>query len=161
MLHVICTPLRPGHLTVRVGDSLWRSEEIVTNLVFRLSMQLLLLLLSLSSSLLLLLLLSSLLLLSLCCCCCGFSTHVLCYHKGFFADRKQTRRSISVTSRSLIRSRSEISQQVQNTYSVVCYGGVTLSFSPQSFDPGDCWRPLLDTAARYCHDQYQIMATSV
>ena len=29
MLHVICTPLWPGHLSVRVGDSSRRSEEIV------------------------------------------------------------------------------------------------------------------------------------
>ena len=29
MLHVICTRLRPGHLSVRVGDSLRRCEEIV------------------------------------------------------------------------------------------------------------------------------------
>ena len=29
MLHVNCTRLRPGHLSVRVGDSLRRSEEIV------------------------------------------------------------------------------------------------------------------------------------
>ena len=29
MLHVICTRLRPGHLSVRVGDSSRRCEEIV------------------------------------------------------------------------------------------------------------------------------------
>ena len=29
MLYVICTPLRPGHLSVRVGDILRRSKEIV------------------------------------------------------------------------------------------------------------------------------------
>ena len=29
MLHVICTRLRPGHLSVRVGDGSRRSEEIV------------------------------------------------------------------------------------------------------------------------------------
>ena len=29
MLHVICTRLRPSHLSVRVGDSSRRSEEIV------------------------------------------------------------------------------------------------------------------------------------
>ena len=29
MLRVICTRLRPGHLSVRVGDGSWRSEEIV------------------------------------------------------------------------------------------------------------------------------------
>ena len=29
MLHVICTRLRPGHLSARVRDSSWRSEEIV------------------------------------------------------------------------------------------------------------------------------------
>ena len=46
VLHVICTRLHPGHLTVCVGDSLWRSEEIVTNLELRLSVQLLLLLLT-------------------------------------------------------------------------------------------------------------------
>ena len=30
MLHVICTRLRPGHLSVRVGDGSRRNEEIVT-----------------------------------------------------------------------------------------------------------------------------------
>ena len=45
VLHVICTQLRLGHLKVRVGDSLRRSEEIVKNLELCLSMQLLLLLL--------------------------------------------------------------------------------------------------------------------
>ena len=39
MLHVICTRLRPGHLSVRVGDSSRRCEEIVTNLELRLSVQ--------------------------------------------------------------------------------------------------------------------------
>ena len=29
MLHVICTPLQPGHLSVRVGDSSQPSEEII------------------------------------------------------------------------------------------------------------------------------------
>ena len=29
MLHVICTQLRPGHLSARVGDSSQRCEEIV------------------------------------------------------------------------------------------------------------------------------------
>ena len=29
MLHVICTYLRPGHLSIRVGDGLRHSEEIV------------------------------------------------------------------------------------------------------------------------------------
>ena len=29
MLHVICTQMHPGHLSVRVGDSSRRSEEIV------------------------------------------------------------------------------------------------------------------------------------
>ena len=39
MLHVICTRLRPGHLSVRVGDGLGRSEEIVKkNLELRFSM---------------------------------------------------------------------------------------------------------------------------
>ena len=45
VLHVICTQSRPGHLSVRVRDSLQHSEEIVKNLKLRLSMQLLLLLL--------------------------------------------------------------------------------------------------------------------
>ena len=43
MLHVLCTRLRPGHLSVHVGDSLRRSEEIVKNLELCLSVQLLLL----------------------------------------------------------------------------------------------------------------------
>ena len=44
MLHMICTRLRPGHLSERVGDSLWRNEEIVKeNLELRLSVQLFLL----------------------------------------------------------------------------------------------------------------------
>ena len=42
MLHVICTGLRPGLLSVHVGDSLRRSEEIVKDLELCLSMQLLL-----------------------------------------------------------------------------------------------------------------------
>ena len=29
VLHVICTRLHPGHFSILVGDSLWRSEEIV------------------------------------------------------------------------------------------------------------------------------------
>ena len=29
VLHVVCTRLRPGHLSVRVGDGSLRSEEIV------------------------------------------------------------------------------------------------------------------------------------
>ena len=29
MLQVICTQLYPGHFSIRVGDSLWHSEEIV------------------------------------------------------------------------------------------------------------------------------------
>ena len=37
VLHVICTRLRPGHLSVRVGDSSQRTEEIVKNLDLRLS----------------------------------------------------------------------------------------------------------------------------
>ena len=41
---MIYTPLCPGLLSVRVGDSSWRSEEIVKNLELRLSMRLLLLL---------------------------------------------------------------------------------------------------------------------
>ena len=32
-LHVIYTRLRPGHLSVRVGDSSWRSEETVKKLI--------------------------------------------------------------------------------------------------------------------------------
>ena len=45
MLHVICTRLRPGHLSVCVGDSLRRSEEIVKkNLELRLLTRSLLLL---------------------------------------------------------------------------------------------------------------------
>ena len=47
MLHIMsvksvacdCTPLCPGHLSVRVGDSSWPSDEIVNNLEFHLSMQ--------------------------------------------------------------------------------------------------------------------------
>ena len=45
VLHVICTRLCPGHFSVRVGDGLRRSEEIVENLELRLGMRLLLLLL--------------------------------------------------------------------------------------------------------------------
>ena len=45
MLHVTCILLRPGHLSVRVGNGLRRSEKIVKNLNLRLWMQLLLLLL--------------------------------------------------------------------------------------------------------------------
>ena len=42
MLHVLCcTRLRPGHLSVRVGDSSQGSEEIVKSLDLRLSMRLL------------------------------------------------------------------------------------------------------------------------
>ena len=52
VLHVICTRLRPGHLSVCVGDGSRRSEEIVKNLELRLSMRLYS---SSSSSLLLLL----------------------------------------------------------------------------------------------------------
>ena len=40
MLHVICTQLRSGHLSVRVGDSSGRREEVVENLELRLSMPL-------------------------------------------------------------------------------------------------------------------------
>ena len=36
MLLVICTQLRLGHLSIRVGDSSRRSEEIVKNLEFHL-----------------------------------------------------------------------------------------------------------------------------
>ena len=32
VLHMMCTRLRPGHLSVRVGDGSRRSEEIVKNL---------------------------------------------------------------------------------------------------------------------------------
>ena len=32
MLHVICSRLHPGHLSVCVGDSSGRSEEIAKNL---------------------------------------------------------------------------------------------------------------------------------
>ena len=42
---MICTWLRPGHLSVRVGDGSRRSEELVKNLELRLWMRLLLLLL--------------------------------------------------------------------------------------------------------------------
>ena len=42
VLHVICTRLRLGHLSVRVGDSSRCSEEIVKNLESRLWMRLLL-----------------------------------------------------------------------------------------------------------------------
>ena len=41
VLHMICTRSRPGHLSVSVGNSLWRSEEIAKNLELRLWMQLL------------------------------------------------------------------------------------------------------------------------
>ena len=44
VLHVICTWLRPGHLTIHVVDSSQHSEEIVKNLELHLWMQLLLLL---------------------------------------------------------------------------------------------------------------------
>ena len=44
---MLCTPLRPGHLSVCVGDSSQCSEETVKNLKLHLSMQLLLLLSSL------------------------------------------------------------------------------------------------------------------
>ena len=44
VLHVICTRLRKGHLSVRVGEDLRRSDEIVKNLKLRLSMRLSLLL---------------------------------------------------------------------------------------------------------------------
>ena len=50
MLHVICTRLHPGHLSVCVGDSSRGREEIVKNLEQRLSMRLLLLLLLLPIS---------------------------------------------------------------------------------------------------------------
>ena len=43
MLHVICTGLQLGHLSVRVGDSSQRSEESVKKFELRLSMRLLLL----------------------------------------------------------------------------------------------------------------------
>ena len=42
-MHMICTGLRPGQLSVRVGDVLRRSEEIVKNLELCHSMRLLLL----------------------------------------------------------------------------------------------------------------------
>ena len=42
MMLVICTRLRPGHLSVRVGDGSRRSEEIIKNLVLRLGIRLLL-----------------------------------------------------------------------------------------------------------------------
>ena len=45
MLHVICTRLRPGLLSVRVGGSSRRREEIVNISIMRLSVRLLLLLL--------------------------------------------------------------------------------------------------------------------
>ena len=37
MLHVICTRLRTGHFSVRVGDSSRRSEETVRSLELRLA----------------------------------------------------------------------------------------------------------------------------
>ena len=58
MLHVICTRLPSGHLSVRVGHSSRRSEEIIKTLESRLSMRLILFFILL---LLLLLLLLSLL----------------------------------------------------------------------------------------------------
>ena len=39
-MHVICTQLRPGHLSVRVVDNSRRSEEIVKNLELHLSLRL-------------------------------------------------------------------------------------------------------------------------
>ena len=45
VLHMICTWLRRGHLSVRVGDGSRRSKEIVKNLELCLGMRLLLLLL--------------------------------------------------------------------------------------------------------------------
>ena len=45
MLHVVCTQFHMGHLSVRVGDSSRRSEEIVKNLELCLWKRLLLLLL--------------------------------------------------------------------------------------------------------------------
>ena len=42
MLHVICTQLCPGHLSVRVRNSLWHSEEIAKNLQLHFSTRLLL-----------------------------------------------------------------------------------------------------------------------
>ena len=48
MLHVICTRLCPGHLSVRVGDGSRRSEEIVQNLELRLWIRLYLLIFLLS-----------------------------------------------------------------------------------------------------------------
>ena len=45
VLHMICTQLHAGHLSVRVVDSLWCSDEVVKNLELHLSMGLLLCLL--------------------------------------------------------------------------------------------------------------------
>ena len=45
MLHVICTQLHLGYLSIGVGDSSQHSEEIVKSLELRFSMGLLLLLL--------------------------------------------------------------------------------------------------------------------
>ena len=74
---MICTQLRPGHLSVHVGDSLQCSEEIVKNLKLRLSMRSLLLLL-------LLLLLKVDHYYYYCCCCCCYYYYYYYYYFYYY-----------------------------------------------------------------------------
>ena len=76
VLHVICTRLLPGHLSVLVGDSSRRSEKIVKNLALRLWMSFIIIIVSIIILLLLLLLLSLLLILLLSSLLLWWSTHI-------------------------------------------------------------------------------------